>query len=50
MGYDGDSTHAHRIYMPDKNRVAVERNIRFAPTTTVTIYVTFRIGSGRLMH
>jgi hypothetical protein len=38
VGYDEDSTHAHRIYIPDKNRVAVERNIRFAPTNIVTIY------------
>jgi len=36
VGYDKDSTHAHRIYWPNKNSVLVERNIRFAPTT-VTI-------------
>jgi hypothetical protein len=38
VGYDKDSTHAHRIYLPDKNRVAVKRNIRFALTNTITIY------------
>jgi hypothetical protein len=37
VGYDKDSTHAHRIYFSDKNKVAVERNIKFAPTT-VTVY------------
>ena len=37
VGYDKDSTHTHRIFMPDKNRVAVERNIQFVPAT-VTIY------------
>jgi hypothetical protein len=37
VGYDKDSTHAHRIYWPGKNSISVERNIRFAPTT-VTIY------------
>jgi hypothetical protein len=36
VGYDKDSTHAHRIYIPDKNKIAIERNIKFAPTT-VTI-------------
>jgi hypothetical protein len=38
VGYDGDSTHAHRIYLPDKNRVAVEHNVRFTLTNIVTIY------------
>ena len=33
VGYDSESTHAHRIYWPGKNRVSVERNIKFAPTT-----------------
>ena len=37
VGYDNDSTHAHRIYLADRNRVAVERNVRLAPTT-VTVY------------
>jgi len=29
--YDEDSTHAHRIYWPNKHRVAVECNIKFVP-------------------
>jgi hypothetical protein len=33
VGYDKDSTHAHRIYFLDKNKVAVKRNVKFAPTT-----------------
>jgi Reverse transcriptase (RNA-dependent DNA polymerase) len=37
VGYDKDSTHAHRIYWPSKNSISVERNIRFAPTS-VTIH------------
>ena len=37
VGYDKDSTHAHRIYIPSKNSIAVERNVRFAPTN-VTIH------------
>src|SRR6266702_759951 len=37
VGYDRNSTHAHRIYWPSKNSVSVERNIRFA-STTVTVY------------
>jgi hypothetical protein len=36
MGFDGDSTHAHRIYWQDKNRVSVERNVRFT-SNIVTI-------------
>ena len=37
VGYDKDSTHAHRIHFSDKNKVAIERNVKFAPTT-VTIH------------
>ena len=33
VGYDSESTHAHHIYWPEKNRVSVKRNIKFAPTT-----------------
>jgi len=31
VGYDKDSTHAHRIYWPNKHRVAVERDVKFMP-------------------
>jgi Reverse transcriptase (RNA-dependent DNA polymerase) len=31
VGYDEDSTHAHRIYWPNKHRVSVECDIKFAP-------------------
>ena len=37
VGYDKDSTHTHRIYIPSKSSIAVEQNIRFAPTN-VTIH------------
>ena len=37
VGFDRDSTHAHRIYWPDKQRVSVERNIKFVPSM-VTVY------------
>ena len=37
VGYDKDSTHAHRIYIPSKNSIAVEQNVRFVPTN-VTIH------------
>jgi transposase InsO family protein len=38
IGFDADSTHAHRIYWPQKGTVTVERNIRLtAPTVTVRI-------------
>lgn len=36
VGFDRDSTHAHRIYWQDKNRISVERNVRFT-SNTVTI-------------
>lgn len=29
IGFDADSTHAHRVYWPEKKTVSVERNIRF---------------------
>ena len=37
VGYDSESTHAHRIYWPYKHSITVERNIKFI-TPTVTIY------------
>jgi hypothetical protein len=38
VGFDSDSTHAHRIYWPEKGRVMVERNIRLTmPTVTIRI-------------
>jgi len=32
VGFDVDSTHAHRIYWPEKQTVSVERNIKFNET------------------
>jgi hypothetical protein len=40
VGYDADSTHAHRIYWQDRSRVSVKRNIRFT-SNTVTVHVPF---------
>ena len=37
IGYDAQSTHAHRVYWPNKQSVSVERNIKFI-THTVTLY------------
>ena len=37
VGYDSESTHAHRIYWPGRNSISVERNIKFVPMT-VAIY------------
>jgi hypothetical protein len=37
VGFDKDSTHAHRIYWPDKHHISVEQNIKFVPTM-VTVY------------
>ncbi len=37
VGYDRNSTHAHRIYWPSKNSVLVKQNVRFA-STMVTVY------------
>ena len=33
VGFDADSTHAHRIYWPDKNHVSVKCNIKFVSGT-----------------
>jgi hypothetical protein len=38
VGFDGYSTHAHRIYWQDKNRVSIERNVRFT-SNTVTVRI-----------
>jgi hypothetical protein len=38
VGFDSESTHAHRIYWPGKNSVSVERDIKFAPTA---VRITF---------
>jgi hypothetical protein len=38
VGYDADSTHAHRIYWPQNHKISVERNVKFtADSTTVTL-------------
>ena len=37
VGYDTESTHAHRIYWPNKNSVSVERNVKFG-NPYITIY------------
>ncbi len=37
IGYDSDSTHAHRVYWLGKGSVSVERNIKFVPVT-VTVF------------
>lgn len=29
IGFDADSTHAHRVYWPEKRSISVERNIKF---------------------
>jgi hypothetical protein len=31
VGYDTDSTHAHRIYWPSQNKITVERDVKFSP-------------------
>jgi hypothetical protein len=36
VGYDEDSTHAHRIYWPTAHKVSVKRNVRFT-SDTVTV-------------
>jgi hypothetical protein len=36
VGYNADSTHAHRIYWPEKNSVSIECNVKFT-STAVTI-------------
>ena len=35
VGFDNDSTHAHRVYWQGKNRVSVERNVRFASNSVI---------------
>jgi hypothetical protein len=37
VGYDKESTHAHRIYWPEKHSLSVERDVKFT-TNTVTVY------------
>jgi hypothetical protein len=38
VGFDHDSTHAHRIYWPGKNTVGIECDVKFTPaSTTVTL-------------
>ncbi len=37
VGYDADSTHAHRIYWPNTKRISVERNVKFVPST-ITVH------------
>jgi hypothetical protein len=38
VGYNRDSTHAHRIYWAEKHKVSIERDVKFVPsTTTVTL-------------
>ena len=37
VGYNADSTHAHRMFWPNKNKVSVKQNIKFVPPT-VTPY------------
>ena len=44
VGYDADSTHAHRIYWPETRRISVERNIRFK-ADSVTIRIPSRQAS-----
>ena len=38
VGYDADSTHAHRIYWPEKNSVSVKCNAKFI-SNTITIRI-----------
>jgi hypothetical protein len=35
VGYDEESTHAHRVYWEDKGKISVERNIKFITDTLV---------------
>jgi transposase InsO family protein len=38
VGYDADSTHAHRVYWPEKNSISVERDVKFvSPFTSINI-------------
>jgi transposase InsO family protein len=40
VGFDSDSTHAHRVYWQGKNRVSVERDVRFV-STSVIVHIPF---------
>ena len=40
VGFDSDSTHAHRVYWPGKNSVSVERNIKFPPAIATITFPT----------
>ena len=40
VGFDTNSTHAHRVYWPGKNSVSVERNIKFASAIATVIFPT----------
>jgi transposase InsO family protein len=44
VGYDAESTHAHRVYWPYKNSVMIERNVKFASP-----YVTIHSGPPRII-
>ena len=35
VGYDSDSTHAHRIYWPETQKISVERDIKFTSDTVI---------------
>jgi hypothetical protein len=50
VGYDEDSTHAHRIYWPNKHRVSVECDVKFAPLalTVQALSVSLQIDSAPL--
>jgi hypothetical protein len=40
--FDADSTHAHRVYWPNKKCVSVECNVRFTSSTvTIHLYLPF---------
>jgi transposase InsO family protein len=45
VGYNKDSTHAHWIYMPNKNSIVVERDVRFVPTN-ITVHAGPGLTSG----
>jgi transposase InsO family protein len=35
VGFDADSTHAHRIYWPNTKRISIERDIKFVPPSVI---------------
>ena len=37
VGFDHDSTHAHHVYWPGRQRITVEHDLKFMPTT-ITMY------------